>query len=122
MATGVSVGEYLALSLFVCLVCSLYWAWCGLGSLWSDGWMGMALLQAVRRSSSACGVGVDSVVGSGSFLVVAWVGGERGTVYSSIWLLIEEAGMDSFVLLWRGLPCAWWRLVLEIGIWGRLFA
>ena len=99
VATGVSVGEYLALSLFVCLVCPLFWAWLGLGSLQSVSWMGMALLQAVRRSSSACGVGVDSVVGSGSFLVVAWVGGEGGTVYSSIWLLMEEAGMDSLVLL-----------------------
>ena len=56
----------------------------------------MALLQAVRRSSSACGVGVDSVVGSGSFLVVAWVGGEGGTVYSSIWLLI---GRQAWIVL-----------------------
>ena len=74
------------------------------------------------ENPSACGVGVDSGVGGGSFLVIACVGGEGGTVYSSIWLLIEEAGMDIFVLLCRGLPCAWWRLVCEIGIWCCLFA
>ena len=65
---------------------------------------------------TVCRVGVDSEVGGGSFLVIACVGGEGGTVYSSIWLLIEEAGMDVFVILFRGLPCAWWRLVCEIGI------
>ena len=78
VAIGVSVGEYLALSVFVCLVCSLYWALCGLGSLWSVGWTGMALLQVVRRCSSTGGVRVNSVVGSGSGVVVAWVGGRGG--------------------------------------------
>ena len=51
----------------------------------------MALLQAVRRSSSACGVGVDSVVGSGSFLVVAWVGGEGGDSIR-LYLVIDRGG------------------------------
>ena len=99
VAIRVSVGEYLALSVFVRLVCSLYWALCGRGSLWSVGWTGTALLQVVRRCSSTGGVSVNSVVGSG--LVVAWVCGEGGTVYSSIWLLIGEADIDSWVLLGR---------------------
>ena len=114
VAIGVSVGEYLALSVFVRLVCSLYWALCGRGSLWSVGWTGMALLQVVRRCSSTGGVRVSSVVGSGSGLVVAWVCGEGGTVYSSIWLLIGEADIDSWVLLCSSLPCAWWWLVFGV--------
>ena len=63
---------------------------------------------------TACRLGVGSEVSGGSVLAIVCVGGEGGTVYSSIWLLIEEAGMESFVLLCRGLPCAWWRFVLEI--------
>ena len=35
---------------------------------------------------------------------VCWWGG--GTVYSSIWLLIEEAGVVGFVVFFMGLPCA----------------
>ena len=42
----------------------------------------------------------------------------RGTVYSSIWLLIEEAGMVGFVIFFRGLPCAWLRFVCKTGRWG----
>ena len=114
MAIRVSVGEYLALSVCVRLVCSLYWALCGWGSLWSVGWTGMALLQVVRRCSSTGGVRVNSVVGRGSGLVVAWVCGEGGTVDSSILLLIGEADIDSLVLLCRRLPCAWWWLVFGV--------
>ena len=114
MAIRVSVGECLALSVFVRLVCSLYWALCGWGSLWTVGWTGVALLQVVRRCSSTGGVRVNSVVGLGSGLVVAWVCGEGGTVDSSILLLVGEADIDSLVLLCRRLPCAWWWLVFGV--------
>ena len=114
MAIRVSVGECLALSVFVRLVCALYWALCGWGSLWTVSWAGVALLQVVRRCSSTGGVRVNSVDGSGSGVVVAWVGGEGGTVYSSIWLLIGEADIDSLVLLCRRLPCAWWWFVFGV--------
>ena len=82
--------------------------------MWSVGWTVMALLQGARRCASTGGVRVTSVVGSSAGLVVAWVCGERGTVYSSIWLLIGEADIDSWVLLGRGLPCAWWWLVFGV--------
>ena len=84
----------------VCLVCPLLWAWFGLALLQSVSWVCVASLRTVGIvCPTACGVRVDSEVGGGSFLVIACVGGEGGTVYSSIWLLIEEAGMDSLVLL-----------------------
>ena len=114
MAIRVSVGECLALSVFVRLVCALYWALCGWGSLWTVGWTGVALLQVVRRCSSTGAVRVNSVVGLGSGLVVAWVCGEGGTVDSSILLLVGEADIVSLVLLCRRLPCAWWWLVFGV--------
>ena len=52
------------------------------------------------------GLGFGSEVSGGSFLVIVCIGGEGGTVYSSIWLLIEEAGVVGFVIFSRGLPCA----------------
>ena len=61
VAIRVSVGECLALSVFVRLVCSLYWALCRWSSLWTVGWTGVALLQVVRRCSSTGGVRVNSV-------------------------------------------------------------
>ena len=54
-------------------------------------------------------------VSGGSFLAIVCNGGEGGTVYYSIWLLIEEAGVDGFVIFWRGLPCACVLFVCEVG-------
>ena len=58
-----------------------------------------SLLTVGIGCPTVCRVGVDSEVGGSSFLVIAWVGDEGGTVYSSILLLIEEAGV---VVCWRG--------------------
>ena len=77
VAIRVSVGEYLALSMFLFLGCSLCGALCGPGSLWSAGWMAMALLPVVRGCSAPDGVNVSSIVGGGSGLV-AWVSGRGG--------------------------------------------
>ena len=44
--------------------------------------------------------------------------GRGGTVYSSIWLLIEEAGVVGFVLLCMGLPCAGLLSRFECGCGG----
>ena len=65
-----------------------------------------SLLTVGIGCPTACGLGVDSEVSGGSFLVIVCIGGEGGTVYSSIWLLIEEAGVVGFVVFFRGLPCA----------------
>ena len=74
----------------------------------------MALLQVGRRCTSTGGVRVNSVVGRGSGVVVAWVCGEGGTVDSSILLLIGEADIDGLVLLCERLPCAWWWFVFGV--------
>ena len=55
---------------------------------------------------TTCGLGVGSEVSGGSFLAIVCIGGEGGAVYSSIRLLIEEAGVVGFVIFSRGLPCA----------------
>ena len=65
-----------------------------------------SLLKFERACPTACDVGVGSEVGGGSFLAIVCIGREGGIVYSSIWLLIEEAGVVGFVILTRGLPCA----------------
>ena len=44
-----------------------------------------------------------------------WQG--RGGIYSSIWLLREEAGVVGFVVVSRVLPCAWLLFVCKTERW-----
>ena len=60
-------------------------------------------------------MGVGSEVSGSSFLAVVCVGREGGTVYASIWLLIEETGVVGFVIFSRGLPCAWLQFTTAPG-------
>ena len=104
--------------MIVCLVCPSLWAWFELGLLQSvSGECVASLLTVGIDCPTVCGVGVDLECSGGSFLVIVCVGGEGGTVFSSIWLLKEEAGMVGFVIFLRGLPCAWLRFVCETGRW-----
>ena len=66
---------------------------------------------------TTCGFGVGSEVSGVSSLAIVCIGGERGTVFSSILLVIEEAGVVGFVMFARGLPCSWLRFVYE-WLWG----
>ena len=103
-------------SLIVCLVCPSLWAWFELGMLQSvSGECVSSLLTVGIGCPTACGLGVGSEGSGSSFLVIVCIGGEGGIAYSSIWLLIVEAGVVGFVVFCRGLPCVWMRLVCEIG-------
>ena len=50
------------------------------------------------KGQSAWGAGSAVLLRCPLCLLIECVGGEGGTVYSSIWLLIEEAGVVGFVI------------------------
>ena len=69
----------------------------------------------VVRGSLLGGAGSAGLLRCPLCLLVGCSGGEGGTVCSSIWLFIEEAGVVGFVMFERGLPCACVRFVCRGG-------
>ena len=58
------------------------------------------------EGQSAWGAGIASLLQCPLCLLIYCNGGEGGTVCSSIWLFIEEAGVVGFVMFEGCLPCA----------------
>ena len=58
------------------------------------------------KGQSAWGAGSAGLLRCPLCLLIECSGGEGGTVCSSIWLFIEEAGVVGFVMFEGGLPCA----------------